>query len=697
MEKSRIFLYDDIGNSYDRKNKYLLELFTLEEQYKRADAKGKKVIKHQISKLKENKKKHPYIIALEQFIKDEKNFLLTLNSKKKTYMQNLDSNMPGRLKKIKLNLFDAQEKVDFYKKYVDLSYDAELAYRQNQIIVSQLPDIITLYETTVSELNLAKVEKSKLDRNQVQEQVTTYKTRKREEHKHYIEAKQALQEKKKTGLISEKALRNGIVELKAKRKEINTLNAFEIDSKANKELIRNKKYILSKGIKLQLNVLKSNLADIRRKVPYETEKALPLVSFLTIPFPGLGQVFNKQYFKALLFALATVFIYAIAIPYALGFGNYQGDGISGLISLAQEGRKIDKSLIFMIEGVVAIFLVLISIALYLISFVDVFSTERAKIKGIRPKNWYETASKLEHESFPYLVSAPAFLVTIFIVLVPITTTVLLSFTGMDPKNQSKFGWESISNYKLIALGEGLAGSVFWSILAWTLVWTLVATSMAILTGFILAILANNDRIKGKTFFRVVYILPWAVPAFITIMFFSIMFSPNGALTTILEGVTGLRVQVKNDPLLTRVALIFLQTWLGSSYVFLLSTGVLQAIPGDLYEAAQIDGATAWQKMRRITLPIVLFQTAPLLVGQYTFNFNNFSIIYLFNGGGPFNPSKYGNLAGSSDLLISYIYKLTMENQYQAIGAAITIVISMGLMFFAFLGFKNSKAFKEERL
>ena len=144
-------------------------------------------------------------------------------------------------------------------------------------------------------------------------------------------------------------------------------------------------------------------------------------------------------------------------------------------------------------------------------------------------------------------------------------------------------------------------------------------------------------------------------------------------------------------------MILLQGWLGSSYVFLLSTGVLQAIPEDLYEAADIDGATSWQKIRRITLPIVLFQTAPLLVGQYTFNFNNFSIIYLFNGGGPFNPSKYGNLAGSSDLLISYIYKLTMDNQYQAIGAAITALISLGLMFFAFLGYRNSKAFKEERL
>lgn len=97
---------------------------------------------------------------------------------------------------------------------------------------------------------------------------------------------------------------------------------------------------------------------------------------------------------------------------------------------------------------------------------------------------------------------------------------------------------------------------------------------------------------------------------------------------------------------------------------------------------------------KITIPLVLFQTAPLLVGQYTFNFNNFSIIYLFNQGGPFNPSLYGNMAGSSDLLISYIYKLTIENQYQSIGAAITIVISIVLMIFSYIGFKNSKAFKE---
>jgi arabinogalactan oligomer/maltooligosaccharide transport system permease protein len=125
--------------------------------------------------------------------------------------------------------------------------------------------------------------------------------------------------------------------------------------------------------------------------------------------------------------------------------------------------------------------------------------------------------------------------------------------------------------------------------------------------------------------------------------------------------------------------------------------VLQAIPGDLYEAAEIDGATSFEKLRRITVPLVLFQIAPLLVTQYTFNFNNFSVIFLFNSGGPLDPQRYGNLAGSSDLLISYVYKLALVNQYQAIAAAITIFISLGVMFFAFLGFRRSKGFKEGRL
>ncbi|GAB6109640.1 carbohydrate ABC transporter permease [Fusibacter bizertensis] len=697
MGKYNEFLYDDIGNEYARKNLYLLELAKLQSKLKIAKAEEKSKIKSEIKALIRKKKNHPYNLELSSYKSKEKNFLTTLNAKKKVFLNGLNKPIDAKLKNMNRDLFISTEKADFYKPYVNLTHEAALAYERNCIIRDQLPEIIEKYKTTKNELTNAKMHLNQIDSQnelKIKSEIKMFAVKQNEIFK---DGKLKLKEKKHMGLISDKALKNGIIELKKKRREAINLKSYQSDKKSTRELIHNKKYILGRGIKRELNVLKSNISDLRRKTPVELTKTRAYYSVITVLFPGLGQLLNRQLLKAILFAFATLFIYGIAIPYALGFGNYQGSGISGLITLAEGAKKIDKSLIFMIEGIVAIFLIGFAVVLLLLSYFDVKKVEKDAMKGIRPRNWFETYSKVGQEGFPYLVSLPALVLTVFIVLVPITTTVMLSFTGMDPKHQSKFTWFGIENYKLIATGSGLAGSVFWSILGWTIVWTICATSLAILVGFMLAIIANNDRIKGKTFFRVVYLLPWAVPAFITIMFFSIMFSQNGSITTLLDHIFHIQLTAKTDPFYSRVVLILLQTWLGSSYIFLLSTGVLQAIPGDLYEAAQIDGASEWQKLKRITIPIVLFQTAPLLVGQYTFNFNNFSIIYLFNGGGPFNPSKYGNLAGSTDLLISYIYKLTMENQYQSIGAAITIVISLGLMIFAFIGFKNSKAFKEERL
>ncbi len=691
------FLYDDIGNEYKRKNIYLLDIAILNNKIKEADSEEKSKLKAELTNLIKSKDKHPYNIELNEFRKKEKLFLKSLKVKKANFNSSLDHNTANKIKSLKVNLFESNEKYNFYKEHVNLCYDAELAYEESRLIKNQLPEIINFLENNLLALEEALKRRESIDvekENIAKKELENYKV---EQKIAFIEGKNLLKEKRKAHTISKKAEVNGIAELKKRYKNAIALKSFESPAKANKEFIKNKRYDIKNGSKRMLTVLKANIADIRRRTPVETTKTVPIFAFFTLLVPGLGQILNKQYEKGVMFFLVSLFTYLIAIPYALGYGNYQGDGIAGLISLAQGGARIHKSLIFMIEGILAIILLILAAILTYASFRDVLKVEKDKIKGIREKNWFETKTSLKQEGFPYVVSFPAFFIMVFIILVPVFTTILLSFTGMDPQHQSKFGWIGLKNYELIVLGKGLAGSVFWLILGWTIVWTLVATTLAIVIGFALALLVNNERVIFKGFFRTVYLLPWAVPSFITIMFFSIMFSPNGALTEIIRKLIGIKVEIKNDPNLTRIVLILLQGWLGSAYVFLLTTGVLQAIPSDLYEAADIDGATRWQKTRKITIPLVLFQTAPLLVTQYTFNFNNFSIIHLFNGGGPFNPNLYGNLAGSSDLLISYIYKLTMQNQYQAIGAAITTVISLGLMFFAFLGFKNTKGFKEERL
>lgn len=686
----------------------MLDIAKMEEEIEEADKETRLTLKAELKELIKNKNEHPYNVKLKEYQLNEKKFLQNLKLKKKEYKNSLDKNMSSKAKSLQLKLFEGEQKHDFYKEYVGLCYDAELALEESKLIKKHLPEIIKNYTLNSDELAKGLVASKNIDQVKERNAKLEFNEFKKEQKDILQKAIKSIKDKKKNGSISSKALKNGITELKTKYKNAINLKTYEAPKKANKDLISSKRYEIVKGTKRMLSVLQADIADVRRKTPIETSKSVPKFAYLTFLVPGLGQLLNKQFEKAAMFFMMTLFTYLAAIPYALGYGNYQGDGVAGLITLAQGGARVHRSIIFMIEGIIAVFLVIIALALLYLSFKDVSKVEKDKIKGIRPKNFYETINTVKNEGFPFLITTPALIVTIFIVLVPITTTILLSLTNMNPTHQSKFNWIGIENYKRLILGQGLTGTVFWNILGWTVVWTLVATTLAILIGFTLALLANNNRIIGKRFFRAVYLLPWAVPAFITIMFFSLMFAPNGALTEILTRLFGSpeiiegeevirKVLVKNNPNLTRLVLIMLQGWLGSAYVFLLSTGVLQSIPEDLYEAADIDGATPWQKVRRITMPIVLFQTAPLLVGQYTFNFNNFSIIYLFNGGGPTNPSKYGNLAGSTDLLISYVYKLTMENQHQAIGAAVAIFISIGLMIFAFIGFKNSKAFKEERL
>jgi len=693
LKKFNKYLYDNINREYDRRNLYLYEVSALQEEIEAATGKEKQELKNKLNELVKNKKDHAYNKKLAEYKEKEKQFLREIKNKVSEYRSKVDTTLPKNVQNLQLRLFKAKELVKFYQNYIKLTYDAELVYEQSKLEIAQIPPVIEFAKECAKELKEAQNKLSKIDNVNNEKFNAEFKAFKEEENKKLQERIKEIKTKCKEGLISGQAKDNTIKELKRKYKEVLLVKSFECEKTYNEEIVKNKKYELSKTVKQKINTVNINVADLRRVYPIETEKTMPWVSWVTFLIPGLAQVINKQYIKAIIMFFATIYIYLMAIPYSLGYGNYKGDGIAGLITLAADGGRLDRSIIFMIEGILAIFLLLIGIFLMLICFKDANKVEKDTIKGSRYKSWVETKQTVFEDGFPYLVLSPAAIITIFIVCIPVVTTVLLAFTGMGPDTQAKFGWEALKNYKMIFLGEGMIGAIFWRILGWTIVWTIGATTLAIALGFILAIVLNNDRIKGKVLFRSIYLLPWAVPAFISILFFSILAADGGTVVNYLKEVFGPNFSIKNDPFIIRLTLICIQAWLGSAYIFLLSTGVLQSINAELYEAADIDGATSFKKLSKITVPLVLFQTAPLLVGQYTFNFNNFSIIALFNNGGPFDPSKYGNLAGSSDLLISYIFKLTMNSQYQAIGATITVIISVALMIIAYIGYKNTDAFK----
>lgn len=669
-------LIDRRGVTYPRKNQYIIDLIEAKENG---------------TSPKYTKANHPYNIKLKEY-EDQKKALL----EKAKSEANSDKNLPadGKLKDLYIEKFVAEKMQPFYEENKDLSYESLLDYRLNDLDVTEIPKILDHDQFLKDSLKDAEERQKNLTAEYIAEKSKFIEDDRKvlkEKYEHDVaEIEEAFKEER----ISKKAYKATKEQLKQKFKDQNLKIDYRNPERSIKEEIESYKYKLKEDLKHSLKILEEEKSDARRRTPVEVDKERPFKSIISAPIPGVGQLLNGQWQKGLMFLIGALFIFFIAIPYALGFGNYQGQGIAGLISLAQGGKRLDRSIIFMIEGILALAFVLIALAIFIGSFLDAYRTEKGEIQGIRPNSFFETRKYLRTDGFPYLITSPALLVIIFIVIVPIVTAILISFTNMDPQHQNKFEWVGLANYVSIARGQGIAGKAFWHIFGWTIMWTILASTLAIILGFIFALMVNNERIKGKKFFRTVYLLPWAIPAFITIMFFSIMTSRGGVITEAVNNLFNTSLDIKNNTVQTRAALVLLQGWLGHSYIFLLTTGVLQAIPKDLYEAASIDGATGFQRTLRITIPLVLFQISPMLINQYTFNFNNFSIIYLFNGGGPFNPQVYGNLAGSSDILISYIYNLTMNSQYQAIGAAITVFISIILIIISFFGYMKSSAFKE---
>ena len=669
------YLIDDIGEKRPRKNQYIIDSIKADETGKKIDAKN-----------------HPYNQKLESYKKQKKDLLEKADAMaKKDPNYSLDQKY---LRDLYYRKFMANAMLNFYEENKDLSYDSELDYKLCKLEYEQIPKIIENDLFIKSNLERASNRLEKLTSEEVEESKKLIEEDRKVLSEKFDADNKSLKKSFDEGHISKKAFKSEKEQLKQKFKDQNKRLDYRNPEVSLKEEIESLKYKIDKDYKKEIKILEADKAEARRRTPVEVEKTSAYRSILTAPLPGLGQILNGQWQKGLMFLLGSLFIYFIAIPYALGFGNYQGEGIAGLINLAQGGKRLDRSILFMIEGIISLVFVFLAALIYIFSFKDVRKVEKKEMAGIRPNNFFETKKMLRTDGFPFLITAPALLVIIFIVIVPIVTAIMISFTNMDPQNQNKFTWIGLNNYITIAKGQGIAGQAFWHIFGWTVVWTLLASTLAIVLGFIFALLVNNERVRGKKFFRTIYLLPWAIPAFITIMFFSIMTSRGGIIPDALNSLFNVNLDIKNNTFQTRAMLILLQGWLGHSYIFLLTTGVLQAIPKDLYEAASIDGATGFQRTLKITIPLVLFQIAPMLINQYTFNFNNFSIIYLYNQGGPFNPQVYGNLAGSSDILISYIYKLTMESQYQAIGAAVTVFISIILIIISYFGYKNSSAFKE---
>lgn len=425
------------------------------------------------------------------------------------------------------------------------------------------------------------------------------------------------------------------------------------------------------------------------KVPKSADYShSPKKAMLLSIIPGFGQIYNKRRIKGIL--ILTLFL-----AFAVVMFDFVTSGLQGLITLGETPR-IDDSRVFIIEGIIALFFVIFYAVIYIVNIKDA-KAEAIKIQnGWSPGGIKENFKNAWDTSFPYVMIGPGLLLLIFVVILPLLFMAFMAFTNYNLFNappRNLLQWVGFENFiRLVTLSEWR--NTFFSVLSWTLTWTFVATTLSIALAMFLAILTNDKRLKGTRLIRTVLILPWAVPGFVTIIIFSALFNDNfGAINLdIIQPLFGTSIPWMSNVMWSRIAIIMIQVWLGFPYVYALFSGVLKGISDDWYEAADMDGASRWQKFREITFPHLMFATGPLLLTQYTFNFNNFNIIYLFNEGGP---AVRGQNAGGTDILISWVFKLTFDNAQFSMAAAISLILGLIVATFAFFQFRRSRSFREE--
>lgn len=258
------------------------------------------------------------------------------------------------------------------------------------------------------------------------------------------------------------------------------------------------------------------------------------------------------------------------------------------------------------------------------------------------------------------------------------------------------GWQTtvgFDNFVRAVSDESIRGPLI-SVTIWTFVFALLSVATTFFLGLLLALVFNNTRMRFRNGYRIILILPYAFPAFLSALVWAGMMNESfGFINQVIFG--GAEIPWLTDPTLAKVSVLLVNLWLGFPYMFLVCMGALQGIPEDVNEAAVMDGANPWQVFRRIKLPLLLVTVAPLLISSFAFNFNNFNLIYMLTKGGP----RFDDVSipvGHTDILISMVYKVAFTGQTRDYGlaSAFTILIFIVVATISIISFRKTKALEE---
>lgn len=419
---------------------------------------------------------------------------------------------------------------------------------------------------------------------------------------------------------------------------------------------------------------------------------------------GLANILNGQIIKGLIFLAIEVGVIAfLAIPNG---GLYW---ISMLPSLGwREMEEVwnddegvyeyvmgDQSQLILLYGIASLCIIALLVLVWRASVRSGYKAICLKNEGKKVTFMDDIRSLFDENVHKLLMFAPTACLAVFSIL-PLLYMMSMAFTNYSKEGDHLvlFDWVGLKNFIAIFDSGSVIGRQFGSVLVWTLVWAFFATFLNFFLGTFVAIIINRKTIKFKGFWRGCLSMTIAVPQFVSLMIIRSMMMPDGIINTMLmnAGLITTKLPFLTNATWARVMVIIINCWVGIPYTIMQVTGILQNIPAEQYEAATIDGANPVQQFMNITLPYMIFVMTPYIITQFTGNINNFNVIYLLTRG---EPLQVGMSAGDTDLLVTWLYKLSVDQQKYNLGAVIGIFTFVVLAIVSLVTYRSSGSYKDE--
>lgn len=425
-------------------------------------------------------------------------------------------------------------------------------------------------------------------------------------------------------------------------------------------------------------------------------------AILSTIFMGLGQIYNRQFIKGIMFLAVE----AVAVFY---FIENLANSLWGIVTLGENPSRLvkvkgiakmvpgDHSIYIMIQSLITILILILVIIAWYMNIKDAYKTGEKRDNGLQANTFKQSVRYILDYKFAQTFLVLPGIGILFFTIMPIIFMILLAFTNYSAPDHlppaKLVDWVGFQTFRNLLILKTWSHT-FYGVLTWTIVWAVLSTITTYFGGLLVALLVSQKGIRFKGMWRVILIVPYAVPQLISLLLMRNLF--NGQFGPINQylgyfGMGGL--PWLTDPFWAKVTVIIVNMWVGIPVSMLLIMGVLTTIPRDMYEAAEVDGASGYQKFRIVTLPMVLFSTAPTLITQFAGNINNFNAIFLLTGGSPVNGNY--QYAGSTDLLVTWLYKLTLDQNKNNMASAIGIIIFIIVASFSLYNYRRTKSFQEE--